>query len=492
MNKFKFQLYLLITIISIILITFAINVFPTTGTDSRVFIPPALFYSKGLGFVNPLYNLTFLKGLYKDNSQFFQFNYYVPLFPLLTGAIGKIHPGIKTIFLICSLFSVTSLILYGKVIVSSLSAKTNIKITILALLSTVYIATYLLPTVGRPEVLSSLLAFIVYIICTKKGKINIYVYRISIFILLSLILSTQLICFYFCSLFIVIYDIIYNKKNIYKVLFINSIIITLAVLMFILILSLSPNGLLNTINGIRVHGTWALTRVDRSFKLFFYYWFLYPSNFGFLIIVLLCIFFYIKSLSRIITNLDYKRVFAIIILNIFVLLGVFKFIIYASPTVYNATQFIFPLSAYLISNISLIENRRIEKIIGSLTIITVIAGSVLFVRMIVLFADYKANKKDYDTAKIVINNLVEKNKTVRISSSLWSLLNNESNVTIFDGHYNSGDTVIFQQVYRTDIDYYLQRSTIIYDWRISGTNKFLGISLGNSPQCYSFIVCKMN
>src|SRR5438045_2007798 len=108
MNRFKVLFYLLAGVVSFVLLLYGFNIFPTPGTDSKVFIPPALLYSRGMGLVNPLYDLSLVLGPGFN----FKFNYYVPFYPLLLGTLSKVHPGIRTIFLICSLFSVTGLFLY--------------------------------------------------------------------------------------------------------------------------------------------------------------------------------------------------------------------------------------------------------------------------------------------------------------------------------------------------------------------------------------------
>lgn len=490
MKRFYYLFYFLIAVISIILIIFAINVFPIPGTDSRVFIPPALFYSKGFGLVNPLYDITFIEGLYKSDKNFFQFSYYVPLYPLILGIISKISPGIKTIFFVCSVFSASNLILYGYMVRSFLPEKTTLLFKAVLCASVVYIATYILPTVGRPENLSCLLIFTIYILYNKRAYItNKILYNTLLCLLFSFLFSTQIVGFYFCALFFVTYEVL-NTNNIYRCLLINVARFTIISLGFLAILSLSPNGLLNTLNGIKVHGSWALTREDRNFKTFIYFWIFAPLNFAFLGIFACCAFLYIRSLLYAAKKLEMMRLIILILIQLVILVSIPKFILYASPTVYNATQFILPLSIYLLSGLVLLENKVLRTGLNTIIILCYIGGNVVFLRWALLFADYKSSGRDYDRAKAVINEIMRQNKNVRITPALWTLVDNANDVSFFDGSYNKGDIVIIQQAYARNVDVYLNNATILYDWRITEKRKFCGVPISATPHCYSFVVCK--
>ena len=130
MNRFKAIFLLLSIIICVILLLYGFYIFPIPGNDSIVFIPPALLYSKGFGLANPVYFVTTLTDLTHTN----RFNYYVPFFPFLLGILSKIKPGIKTIFIFCSIFSAGSLLLYTRVISSFLPHKLSITLIIISLL----------------------------------------------------------------------------------------------------------------------------------------------------------------------------------------------------------------------------------------------------------------------------------------------------------------------------------------------------------------------
>ena len=338
MKSFEKNFYLFSILLCIILVLYAIYVFPIPGTDSIVFIPPALLYSKGLGLANPLYYVTNLTDLTHTN----RFNYYVPFYSFFLGLLSKIKPGVKTIFFFCALFSSANLLLYSKVISSFLPQQFGTTIKIMILLSVTYIATYLLPTVGRPENITCLFVFLLYILYRKKNEINKVQYYVLNAVLFSLILSSQLICFYFAFLFYILYEII-NTENIYKTILRNVLLFLGVLLLFCVILQLTPNGLVSTVNGIMLHIKYVLTRADRSFALFVHYWLFAQLNFGFLIIFLLSAVFFLKEIYIRTRTAAINKLMLVVILLIAILFGIIKFILYASPTVYNAVICLYSL-----------------------------------------------------------------------------------------------------------------------------------------------------
>jgi hypothetical protein len=481
---FRKKLYLFSTLICIVLMFYAVYVYPIPGTDSIVFIPPALLYSKGLGLTNPLYYVTKFTDLTHTNK----FNYYVPFYSFFLGLLSKIKPGIKTIFFICAVFSSANILLYNRIVLSFVPEKIGAGLKIIILLSVTYIATYLLPTVGRPENFTTLFVFVVYIIYNKRGEMNKVVYYLLITLLFSLMLSTQLLCFFFCFMFYVLYDII-NAEHIYKVIFRNLLLFLCSVILFCVILQCTPNGLINTITGIKLHIQYVLGRADRSWSLFIYYWVLAPLNFGFLIIFLLSLFFFIKEIYKKLANAARDKIIIVVIVIVGITASAFKFILYAGPTVYTATEFILPLSAYLIYNIIHVEKNSCKKIVGSITMVTFLAGTLIFIRGFILFVDTLQSGKGFDSARPVINKYLGKRKNVYITGGLWSLFDDLDNLTVLYD-YMPGDTVAIQQSY-TAAPITKDRFTILYDWRTIDEKRFLGIKLSNRPYGYGFVICKM-
>ncbi len=488
MKPFKLFLYSLSFVTALILVLFALNVFPIPGTDSVVFIPAALLLSKGLGLANPLYYVTQVTDLTHTN----RFNYYVPFYPYLLGLLSKVNPGIKTIFFICSLIGSTGLFLYTKTLTALLPQKLSNLAKAVALFSIPYTATYLLPTIGRPEGLTILLVFLVYLLYRNRKGVNQLVYNFLLCLLFSFILASQLICFYFCFLVFVTYELL-NTESVVKVIRDNVLRVIVTIGLFCLVVSLSPNGLMPTIIGIKTHAALVLTRHDRSIPLFIHYWFLSQVNFGFLVLFLLVSGFYLYELNGKVKNIDAIRRWLVILIQLFIAYGIGKFILYASPTVYNATQYILPLSLYLVISISMLEKNSFQLPLKGLALLTYIAGTVFFMRDILLFIDYQKDGKTYDAAKAIVTPLMKSGKNVYITQSLWSLNENLDEVKIFDGiHFKKDDTIIVQQAYHPFPPALVGKCTIIYDWSTAEHRKFLGKSLSNRPQGYSFVICKIN
>ena len=491
MNRFRVLFYSLTALLSVILVLYGLNVFPTPGTDSRVFIPAALLYAQGFGLINPLYDVSVV-GVATDIHNAVKFNYYVPFFPMLLGTLAKVQPGIKTIFFVCSMFSIAGLFLYCRAIASVLPVQPTRAIKALVLCSLAYVATYLIPTIGRPENLTVLLVFMIYILYDRWYELNPLLYNLLICIIFGVMFATQIICFYFCFIFFLIFELL-NAHDLFKTVVINTGRFGAIVLLFIAILSASPHGCEDTIATIRLHASSAMTRSDRSAKLFIHYWLFSQLNFGFLVLFILCTGFYIRTLIEKLGDAKKMKVIMVLALQLMVLYGMARFILYASPTVYNATQFILPLSVYLFLNIISLPKSYLKTTVYSASVLTYIAGAFVFLRVLILFIDYKTDKKDYAAARPIINRLVQNNRNVYITVNLWPLVDNASNVKFFDGvHLKKDDTLIIQQMYLPFANEFLSKCTIIYDWRTEEKRKFLGIPLTNTPQGYSFTVCRVN
>ena len=304
--------------------------------------------------------------------------------------------------------------------------------------------------------------------------------------------ASQLICFYFCFIFFVIAELI-NSSNVYRTIVVNMLRFAAIGLLFAAILSASPHGIMDTVTTIRMHSLSAMTRSDRSLKLFIHYWLFSPLNFGFVILFSLCIFFYLKGLFLRIKDIKAVPVILISGLHLMLLYGIVRFILYASPTVYNATQFILPLSIFLIANILSLPKGGVKSAVTGLAIATYIAGIIVFLRVFVLFIDYKIDKKDFAAARHIFNKYVHGGKNVYVTVNLWPLADDANDIKFFDGvRFKKDDTLVIQQMYLPFANNFLSKCTIIYDWRTEEQRKILGIPLTNTPQGYSFVVCKVN
>ena len=485
MNKFSLYFYSFAAIICIVLVVFGLHVFPVPGTDSAVFIPPALLYSKGFGLSNPLYYVT----QFTDPTHTNRFNYYVPFYSWLLGILSSVKPGIKTIFLFCSLFSSLCILLYCRAVASWFPARMSNVLNATILLSLTYVATYLIPTVGRPEGITSLLLFLIFLLYRNRLKSSLLVYNTLICILFALVLASQIMGFFFGFLFLVTYDLL-NEKNAFRVLGINVFRAAVVVLLFTLVLALSPNGLANTITGIRLHINYVLNRDGGGFSEYLFFWIYAPLSFGFIGIFLICSIFYFRELAARIRHVERASRVLLIAVQCVLVLGFVKFIVYAAPTIYNATQFILPMMVYLVYQAIIPAAGKPKPIYVYALTITYLAGTLIFLRGLILFADYQQDGKTFDAAKVKIDSLLQANPNIYITNSLWPVPENTNDLKMFSVYnFKKGDTVIFQQANHDYLALLHNNYTTIYDWRTTTKRKFFGIPLTNRPQGYSFVVC---
>lgn len=174
---------------------YAFRVFPVPGTDSSSFLPPALSYAKGKGLTNPFYYLSSIT----DKSGRGLYNYYVPFYSWMLGVcVAAVH-GIKTIFVVCA--SVTILTLYRRALLAIIpAASSNNMITAVICLSIPYLATYSLPTIGRPEQLTVPMALALYLIYQNRQQLPTWIYNSFLVAILAILLATQITGFYFAFL----------------------------------------------------------------------------------------------------------------------------------------------------------------------------------------------------------------------------------------------------------------------------------------------------
>lgn len=487
MNKFKAVFYALCALTCVILVVYAVNVFPIAGTDSMVFIPPALLYAKGQGLANPLYYVT----QFTDPTHTNRFNYYVPFYSWFLGMLSKVRPSIPTVFTVASLFSVANILLYAGAVSSWLNERLSVGVKALVLLSVTYVATYLFPTVGRPEGITTLLVFGIYLLYRHRARINPMAYNMAICVLFGLMLLSQLICFYFCFLFFVTYELFYTT-NIIKTIWVNTLRFAAILGLFCLLLAVSPNGLANTITGIKLHVSFVFERNSGGLPLYLLFWVWAPLNFGFILVFLLAAAFYIRDITTRFRQIPLAQAVLLAGVQLFIVYGFVKFVLYAAPTIYNATTFIMPLTAYLIYNIIHLSPARARNGATAMLMAAYVGGSLLFLRSFALFIDYKQDGKDYAAARAIANNIANNNTHVYTTLSLWPLFDNLDSVHFFNENImHKDDIIIVQQAYHAMPEVMKGKYTVMYDFTTAEKRKFLGITLTNRPQGYSFLVCKI-
>jgi hypothetical protein len=248
----------------------------------------------------------------------------------------------------------------------------------------------------------------------------------------------------------------------------------------------------STINGIRTHVDYVFTRSDRSIELFIYYWLFAPNNFGFLILFILGAIFFIREVYVRLTRSELIKRALIALLLLALIGGIVKFILYASPTIYNASEFILPLTAYVIFNINKVGYKS-QKAFMWTAAITFFSGTVIFLRTLILFADDLKHEKNYSVAKAVISKYAGGNRNIYITNGMWTLFDDLDKLKLFnESNYKTGDTVIVQQAYGRFPDSLRDKCTIIYDWRRYPEEvRFWGMKIANGPHDYSFVICKI-
>jgi hypothetical protein len=472
--------------ISILLIVYAVLVFPLPGTDSFVFMPPALSFAKDQGMTNHLYYVAD----FTDPTHNNRFNYYVPFFPMMLGWLSRMKPDIRTIFLICSLFSVTGIALFTATIKGYLTDKLTPQTKLGLILTFTFLSIYLLPTVGRPENFSGLFIFLIFLLYRIRTQIKPVLYFPVIIILFSVLFSTQIIGLFFSFLFYALFEVLNSKNVLLKC--VELVAVFAAVVGgFCLILALSPHGLSETVNAIGWHIALALNRADSTFRMLVYYWTYAPLSFGFVFIFTCCLFFFLADIrSRWVSVSKFTIIVSLIPLTL-LFVGLYKYVLSAAPTIYNATQFIFPMMTYLwLQLLSPIQNKS-TKLASSVVLVTVIAGVFLFLRTFLLFADTMISGKDFASARALAESYTRNNRKVITSNGIWPIFSDiKKPYVIITDKFDKGDTIIMQEAYFSLPPEFSDKCDVIYDWRRHKPATVFGIKLTNNPNGYGFVVLK--
>lgn len=472
--------------ISILLIIYAVLVFPLPGTDSFVFMPPALSFAKNQGMTNHLYYVAD----FTDPTHNNRFNYYVPFFPMALGWLSRIKPDIRTIFLICSLFSVTGIVLFTATIKGYLTDKLTPQLKLGLVLTFTFLSIYLLPTVGRPENFSGIFIFLIFLLYRHRSKIQPALYYPVIITLFSVLFSTQIIGLFFSFLFYALFEVLNSRNVILKCL---ELVAVFAAVVggFCLILALSPHGLSETVNAIGWHIALALNRSDNTIRTLVYYWTYAPLSFGFVFIFTCSLILFFAEIRSRWTTISKLTIIVSLIPLALLVVGLYKYVLSAAPTIYNATQFIFPLMTYLWLQILSHTQNKGSKLTFSVVLVTVFAGSLLFLRTFILFADTMISGKDFASARALAESYTRNNKKVITSNGIWPIFSNiKKPYVIITDQFDKGDTIIMQEAYFSLPRVFSDKCDVIYDWRRHKPTSVLGIRLSNNPNGYGFVILK--
>lgn len=401
MTDKRARFYIPAILSSILLIVFALCVFPTPGTDSLVFLPPALSYAHHQGFANPLYYVD----KFTDPTHTHRFNYYVPLFPWLMGIVGRIYADVRTIFLFCALLGSAGLFLYTREAIKAMAVPGRYW-TVGVVLSLFYLPIFFLPTVSRPENLTFFVVFIIYLLYRNRSKVSLVAYVGILSLFFASLLATQILSFFFCFVFYALCDVLDTGQPVRSAIQ-SFIIFSLSLGIACLILAAGPIGFRETVDAVWWHATMVVGRTDNSPSLLFYYWALAPLSFGFLGVFLLASYLFIRELVARMRKAARLSVLSVLFLSGVLLWGLVKYVLYGAPTVYNITQFILPIMAYTVTAIAKIGKTAKPAIVFCALCAI---GTLAMGRHLLMFTNMVASGKTFAAARELVMEQTGKNK----------------------------------------------------------------------------------
>ncbi|MFN5953962.1 MAG: hypothetical protein ACK6A9_16515 [Dolichospermum sp.] len=459
--------------------------FPIPGGDAEAFIPAAVSYSSGFGLKNIIYPLSFATDI-ENQGRFCQ---YPPLFPWLVGFL-MFHPTTESAFFILGIFSLISICLFVLLLIKIIkSVKTHIEYDS-AIIASLMIFSYsgmILPMSGRPELLASIFLLLgAVIFAYSKNKIG----SVLIGIIIGLLGATH-IAGAIISIVILLLAQAYRFSCIKTVQFmlISSLV---ALVTAFTIIALSPNGLIDTLIGIRLHSKMQLERTDTGFFLILKYWIFGESGFFFgPIIIFSLLFFTFKSISVYIKN-NTTIIYWMCLLTLAYLFYFFGF--RSAPTNYNFI--LFQPIAYCIILYGLFENkpnnqhktgRKYKSIVSLMLLISLVAP----LRTSFLFFDYLNSGKTYQNARDQIQSLLPGDKYIFFTGSMWSLSEDYEKMWPWSTdirktfNYHGTESVLLQQEAKKP-HFVPENGGLISDWRYLKKPLLFGLPIGNRPQGYGF------
>jgi len=464
---------------SLLLIAFALCVFPIPGTDSLVFLPAAVSYARGQGFTNPLYYVAD----FTDPTHTHRFNYYVPLFSWVMGLVGRLYADVRTIFLFCALLGSTGLLLYSREVVRSVAGSDKYIVGGFVL-SCFYLPLFFFPTVARPENLTFFVSFIVYLLYRRRHRMPLEWYVVALSALLGSLLATQILSFIFCFVFLALCDLLDTNKPIRSALQ-SFVVLLLSVGIACLLIAMGPIGLVETLTAFWWHVTMVVGRHDNTLPLLIHYWALAPLSFGFVGIFAFATVFFLRGMVVSLKSAGWLTRLCAFFLIAFLLWTFNRYVLYGAPTVYNVTQFVLPMMAFV--TMSVAEDKR--RGVAVCYFLLCFAGTLAMGRHLVMFGNMLASGKTFSRARHLIEEKTGNNARRLVSNGLWSVCNDiNSPSTIILNKYQSGDTVVVQQAYMDVPEDLKQKADLIFEWRAAAPVRLFGVKVASRPQGYGFSI----
>lgn len=525
MRSIRYSTGIALVVVAIIYVLYAVRVFPIPGTDSSSFLPPALTFAQGRGLANPFYYLS----RYTDTSGQGLYNYYVPGYSWFLGYCVQAVPGVKTVFAVCAILTIAALAAYRREVVRMVPENAGWGVRLLAVLSVVYLATYSLPTIGRPEQLTTPLCLLLYLLYRGRTRFANWLYNALLVVLFAVLLVTQVTSFYFAFLVFLIAEFA-GEDAVGRTLVVNALRAVGVGLLFCALMTASPNGLTATLDGISAHSKLLFMRGGRSVGQFAFYWLFSPFNAGFLLVCAVCLRYWWLHLRIAFEGMAAANKWIVLLLHVGVAAGIAMFVVHTPPTVYNLTQFIYVLLLFAWGS----HGRYDARWSGSLMLpslgVAFLMGSLVFLRTFVLFVDNEVEGKTYDAAKQKLSEVEGRYGRCVTQLNLWSLYDDPYRVVTIEKRYvrtpvsgvqpsdiivipkddsllrelrpgdregafyhvlHPGDVVVMPQAYKDIPPALLARSEVLEDWRTENVRRLWGVPLSRHPYGYSFLVLRV-
>lgn len=534
MKSIRYTTAVILSVVAVVYIVFATKVFPIPGTDSSSFLPPALTFAQGKGLANPIYYLSFIT----DATGNQLYNYYVPFYSWFMGFCVAAVPGIKTIFVTGALLTITALLAYRRVLIRSQLPNAGRLYAAAVLLSFPYIATYSLPTIGRPEQLTAPLLLALWLLYRKKAHLASWLYNTLLVVLFAVLLATQITSCYFAFLVFLVVELV-QPGDARRPLVTNAVRGLAVLLLFYLLMQVSPNGFKATMEGISLHSRVLFRRTDRSPGLLAYYWMASPFNVGFLVVFAASVRYWYLYIRGALPGARSLHKWIIVGLHVAIVAGIFRFVLHAAPTVYNLTQYIYVLALFLLAGHHKYRGTRYNSLILKSLALTFMAGTLLFLRTILLFADNEADGRGYDDAKRRLAKVESKYGRCYTLLNSWSLYDDPYKILTLPKKFmyppdstahpggvlvvtsagkdsledvpvseiletigakggrkffyvaHPGDIIVVPQAYKDIPKKLLDRSEVLDDWRTTSVRTFMHIPIARHPYGYSFVVLRV-
>ena len=478
-------------IISCIIVIISANfMFPIPGGDAEAFIPAAVSYSNGVGLKNIIYQLSYDTDILNQG----RFCQYPPLFPWVVGAL-MLDSTTKSAFFILGLFSSISICLFTFILTFIVKSTNVSRRYDAAIIASIMIFSYtgmILPMSGRPELLASvfLLLGVIIFTCVKSLYSSVL-----LGVVLGLLGATHPAGATIAAVVLLLASA-YTFSSPKVIQFVLTSFIIAFVTTFTII-TLSPNGLTDTLAGISLHSKLQLDRTDSGLLLVLKYWILDPKGFFFGPLILFSfLIFIVKSISiyRENNTTIYYYFCSLLLVYFFYFFG-FR----AAPTNYNFILFQ-PIAYFILlyelfrksssnKNTLIISSSRISK---NITILMLSLSLLSLFRTSFLFLDYLNSGKTYDQARHTVSSILSGNEHLFFTGSMWSLSENYEimwswNQEMPDRFLNTHTTenVLIQQEARRP-HFIPQNGSLIKDWRYLRKPLFFGFPVGNRSQGYGF------